>query len=132
MSDRPATSGGGRDRTRVLVDGIIYGMQPRGGVSRVFTELLPRIAKAGATRVLLHVPPVCLQPPPAGAGMTILRDWAVRPWRLRPAVNAARRDIQIAANTALTYTDPANADKRRLMKLPPNMPYNPGLGAPSA
>ena len=48
------------------------------------------------------------------------------------AVNAARRDIQIAANTALTYTDPANADKRRLMKLPPNMPYNPGLGAPSA
>lgn len=31
---------------RVLVDGVIYSLQARGGVSRVYTETLPRIAAA--------------------------------------------------------------------------------------
>ena len=44
-------------------------------------------------------------------------------------INGARRDIQIAGNTAKPYTNPANAAARRLLKLPPTTPYNPGLGA---
>ena len=44
------------------------------------------------------------------------------------AINGARRDIQIAGNTAKPYTDPANAAARRMLKLPPTTPYNPGLG----
>ena len=48
------------------------------------------------------------------------------------AINSARREIQIAGNTAKSFTDPANAAARRLLKLPPNTPYNPGLGAPPA
>jgi len=44
------------------------------------------------------------------------------------AIMAARRDIQIAGDTALPHTNPANADNRRLLKLPPTTPYNPGLG----
>jgi len=39
-----------------------------------------------------------------------------------------RRDIQIAADTALPFSNPLNAANRGLLKLPANMPYNPGLG----
>ena len=44
------------------------------------------------------------------------------------AINRGRRDIQIAGNTAKSDIDPANAAARRLLKLPPTTPYNPGLG----
>jgi hypothetical protein len=43
-------------------------------------------------------------------------------------IMAARRDIQIAGDTAMPHTDAANAASRRLLKLPPTTPYNPGLG----
>ena len=40
------------DTLEVVVDGVIYRLQRRGGISRLFTEILPRMCEM---EVLLHI-----------------------------------------------------------------------------
>ena len=44
-------------------------------------------------------------------------------------VGAWKRKLQIAINGAYPYNDPASAPHRTLFGLPPDKPYNPGIGA---
>lgn len=90
-------------RPSVLLDGEIYGLQPRGGVSRVASELLQGLAGRADLQVVLRLPPVLLQPPPVCPGVRVLRDWAVRPWRWREAINRLRLRTAGGVNRATIY-----------------------------
>jgi glycosyltransferase involved in cell wall biosynthesis len=67
----------------VLTDGLIYGLQNVGGISRYFTEILSRLGnEAPEIRIVLHLPPPRTVQVPHARGITELRDWNSRPHRV--------------------------------------------------
>ncbi len=77
-------------RLGVLLDGTIYGMQPRGGVSRYVSDLVTQLAARDELEVMLHVPRRLLQPPPAARNVTVCRDADFKPWRVAERYNSWR------------------------------------------
>lgn len=65
---------------RVLVDGVIYGAQKFGGISRCFTETFSRIGnQTGGIEIILHLPPNCQATIPKGKWIRKIRDYNIRP-----------------------------------------------------
>ena len=68
---------------RVVVDGVIYGMQKRGGINRYFTEILCRIGNnRDDVEFILHLPRGCGDMIPNGRGIRSVSDLNLRPGRV--------------------------------------------------
>ena len=68
---------------KVVVDGVIYGIQKRGGISRYFTEILGRIGREHEdVEVILHLPQGCNAMVPNGRGIRKINDLNLRPGRV--------------------------------------------------
>ena len=79
---------------KLAIDGIIYEMQAAGGISRMYTEILPRLCEQDPTlAIAFYTAKPYRQPPPTHKRITyrhlMRRD--LRPYRiahrLRPVVN---------------------------------------------
>ena len=68
---------------RVLVDGVVYGMQEHGGVRRYFTEMLTRMGDAApGIEVTVHLRDGFKAEPVSGPHIALVRDLCVRPRRV--------------------------------------------------
>jgi glycosyltransferase involved in cell wall biosynthesis len=68
---------------RVLFDGIIYGLQEYGGISRYFTEILTRLGRhCNDIEVLLHLPGRCSAITPKAKWIQNIKDLHFRPRRI--------------------------------------------------
>jgi glycosyltransferase involved in cell wall biosynthesis len=76
--------------TTVLIDGIIFGLQRRGGISRYFAEIISRLAgQCPDLGLLLHLPIGC-EGAPEHARIRPVRDLAAMPWRFRERFSQMR------------------------------------------
>lgn len=89
---------------RVVVDGIIYQKQSQGGISRLFSEILPRMCDLDSSlEVTLLAAGWCKQPLPAHPHIRQVRAFPVenllrprRIWRpLVPRVRAVAQGLQL-------------------------------------
>jgi len=109
---------------RVVMDGLIYSLQPHGGISRLFNEILPRLcALDEGLEVELLTHGGLLQPPPVHPRIHHRRLWPVDSWlrprrwwrRVAPVFRAwiQRRWLGPAAGRvwhSTYYTEPLNWD----------------------
>lgn len=67
----------------VLVDGVIYGLQSYGGISRYFTETLMRLGLHwNDIQVVLHLPRRCRANPPRAKWISCIKDPNFKPERI--------------------------------------------------
>ena len=68
---------------RVLVDGVMYGRQAFGGITRCFTETLSLLGlHHDGIQVILHLPGHCQAGTPRAKWIREIRDWDLRPQRV--------------------------------------------------
>ncbi|MFX0198068.1 MAG: glycosyltransferase family 4 protein [Candidatus Hodarchaeota archaeon] len=68
---------------RVLIDGIIYGLQEFGGISRYFTENCIRLGfHCNGIKLILHLPAHCRAKTPKAKWIKQIRDSDLRPQRI--------------------------------------------------
>lgn len=80
---------GHRRMIKVLVDGIAYGTQKAGGISRCFTETVSRLcAKSDDFQVIVHLPRFSSGLEPRGPSITHIRDVNLHASRLQRVASA--------------------------------------------
>jgi glycosyltransferase involved in cell wall biosynthesis len=91
------------DYVEAHVDGVIFAEQPRGGITRVWVNLLRSLADTGECRITVYLPPQLAQRPDLPASARVVpysRPVGLRPGRLFRRLNALigrRRERQFWA-----------------------------------
>lgn len=102
---------------RVLIDGVIYGQQSFGGISRCFTEILARLGhQYDDIEVILHVPRHCRVMLPKAKWIREIRDCNLRPYRIFRGVSKSWvRSLRPQIFHSTYYTSPYWQELKRVV-----------------